>query len=112
MRVVLVARDLLFASRLEPIATAAGASFKRVDHPGLIPSSDEIDLLLVDWGERHSEWAAAVKARSPRPGQRTIVFGPHTDLEAHAAAREAGLGPMRARSWVLEQFPSLLGRQG
>ena len=34
-----------------------------------------------------------------------ILFGPHTDLDAHAAAREAGLGPMRARSALVAGLP-------
>jgi hypothetical protein len=38
-----------------------------------------------------------------------VLFGPHTDLDAHAAARDAGLGPMRARSAFFGALPELLG---
>jgi hypothetical protein len=43
---------------------------------------------------------------SARP--RLVVFGPHADLEAHAAAREAGIGPMLARSKLVSALPQLL----
>jgi hypothetical protein len=43
-----------------------------------------------------------------RIASRVILFGPRTDLEAHAAARAAGLGPMWARSKVIAGLPSLL----
>jgi hypothetical protein len=38
-----------------------------------------------------------------------ILFGPHVDLDAHAAARDAGLGPMMARSKLLSSLGELLG---
>jgi hypothetical protein len=37
-----------------------------------------------------------------------VLFGPHTDLAAHAEARAAGLGPMLARSKLLADLPTLL----
>ena len=45
------------------------------------------------------------------PGEHTVrvvVFGPHTDLEAHAAARAAGIGPMMARSKLVTSLAELL----
>jgi hypothetical protein len=37
-----------------------------------------------------------------------ILFGPHGDLEAHAAARATGLGPMIARSKLVADLPTLV----
>jgi len=36
------------------------------------------------------------------------LFGPHTDLASHRAARDTGLGPMRARSAFFVALPELL----
>jgi len=70
------------------------------------------DLLLVDWAEREAGWGMAITswrdgaAEGDRP--RIVLFGPHTDLESHTAARDAGLGPMRARSALFATLPTLV----
>ncbi len=104
MRVAAVITDLMLYSRIESAATAAGATLIRVDSPSDLP--DDLDLVLVDWSARQPDWADALRART---GQRVILFGQHTDLGAHAAARAAGLGPMWARSRVLRTLPRLSG---
>lgn len=103
MRVVAILGDLIFASRLEAAAGEAGAEWIRVESPGVV--GNDADLVLVDWSARQQDWAEALRALR---GPRVILFGPHTDLEAHAAARSSGLGPMWARSRLLSQLPSLL----
>jgi hypothetical protein len=105
MRVAAVVTDLMLYSRIESAARVAGVELARVDDPHHIPPDAE--LVLVDWSKRGSEWAEALQ---PTAGRRVIVFGPHTDLEAHGAAREAGLGPMWARSRLIAELPSLLQR--
>jgi hypothetical protein len=71
-----------------------------------------VRVLLVDWGSRDPAWAATLRdwrdAASAEERPDIILFGPHTDLAAHAAAREAGLGPMRARSALFAALPGLL----
>jgi hypothetical protein len=100
--VVAVVRDLMTASRIESLVGTAGASLMRIESPVALPPPSEADVLLVDWAERQPEWGAAIAAwrdnATPDRPPRVILFGPHTDLAAHAAARDAGLGPMRARS--------------
>jgi hypothetical protein len=91
-------------SRIEGAAAAAGASVVRADDPDALPD-DPFDLLLVDWSGRADGWASRLGARRDA---RIVVFGPHTDLEAHAAARAAGLGPMWARSKLVAELPRLL----
>jgi hypothetical protein len=103
MKVAAVVRDLMLFSRIESAARVAGSELARVDTPADIPA--DADLALVDWSAREPDWADALRALS---GPRVIVFGPHTDLEAHAAAREAGLGPMWARSKLLTTLPLVL----
>jgi hypothetical protein len=105
MRVAAVVADLMLFSRIEAAATAAGASLLRVDSPLELPQGEPFDLILVDWSARQTDWADALRART---ASRVILFGPHTDLEAHGTAREAGLGPMWARSKLVAVLPALL----
>ncbi|HYI66749.1 MAG TPA: hypothetical protein VEW95_07500 [Candidatus Limnocylindrales bacterium] len=107
MRVAAVISDLMLYSRIESACSAAGATLDRMDSPGGL--ADDHDIILVDWSARRPEWADALtawRARTPQP--RLILFGQHTDLEAHAAARGAGLAPMVARSRLLSMLPQLL----
>lgn len=107
MRVAAVVRDLMLFSRIEAAATAAGASLLRVDAPLDLGPEDTFDLILVDWSARGPDWPDALRART---ASRVVLFGPHTDLEAHAAARAAGLGPMWARSKLVSELPLLVVR--
>ena len=104
MRVAAVVSDLLLFSKIEAAASAAGASLLRADEPVGLPA--DLDLILVDWSARHPSWTDLL---GQLDGARLILFGPHTDLEAHAAARDAGLGPMWARSKLVADLPTLFG---
>jgi hypothetical protein len=106
MRVAAVIGDLMLYSRIDAAAAAAGASLLRVDAPADIPAGEAFDLILVDWSSRQPGWADPLRERST---SRVVLFGRHTDLEAHAAARQAGLGPMWARSRLLGRLEDLLG---
>ena len=95
--------DLLLFSKIDAAASAAGATLLRADSPAGLPAA--LDLVLVDWSARRPDWTDALAALR---GPRLILFGPHTDLEAHADARAAGLGPMWARSKLVAELPALL----
>ena len=95
MRVAAVISDLMFYSRIESAAMAADADLVRVDSPAEVPAA--VDLLLVDWSAREPDWTDALRTLRSA-GADLILFGPHTDLEGHADARDAALGPMMARS--------------
>ena len=103
MNVAAVVSDLLLFSRIESAASTVGASLVRVDSPITLPAG--IDVVLVDWSAREPDWADALIAAAP---SRIVLFGRHTDLEAHAAARASGLGPMWARSKLVNELHSLL----
>lgn len=105
MRVAAVIADLMLFSRIEAAATGAGASLVRVDSPLDLAPEAAFDLILVDWSARQPGWADALRARTR---SRVILFGPHTDLEAHAAARAAGLGPMWARSKLMVELGNVM----
>jgi hypothetical protein len=102
VRVAAVVTDLFFFSRIESAARLADVHLARVDAPDQVPP--DADLVLVDWSARQPAWADALRAIS---GPHVILFGPHTDLEAHADARAAGLGPMWARSKLVAELSSL-----
>lgn len=109
MRVAAVVTDLMLFSRIEAAASVTGAALVRTDSPDAIPAEPPPDLVLVDWSARGDGWADALHAwRARVPGGRVVLFGPHTDLDAHAAARAAGLGPMWARSKLVAELSSLL----
>lgn len=103
MRVAAVMSDLMLYSRIDAAASAAGAELVRVDDPSSLPP--DLDLVLVDWSARDASWAGALRARTTT---RVILFGRHTDLEAHASARAAGLGPMWARSKLVAHVGQLI----
>ena len=105
MRVGAVIDDLMLFSRIDAAASSAGASLVRVSTPSDLPA--DLDLVLVDWSARGPSWADALRDSNAR----VILFGRHTDLEAHADARAAGLGPMWARSKLVMDLGALLRRQ-
>ena len=103
MRVAAVVSDLMLFSRIESAAASAGTPLVRVDSPAEL--SGDFDLVLVDWSARQPAWTDALRAIR---GPRVILFGPHVDLEAHADAKAAGLGPMWARSKLLSSLGHVL----
>jgi DNA-binding response OmpR family regulator len=108
MRVAAVMSDLMLFSRIDAAASAAGASLVRIDSPHDLPGADEVDLVLIDWSARDADWADVLASWRNGSGVRLIAFGRHTDLEAHAAARAAGIGPMWARSKLLAALSEVL----
>ena len=113
MTVVVVARDLLMATRIADAGARAGVEVRRVDEPSDLPPAAEVTLVLVAWDERRPDWGERLQgwfATAPQSATpRVVLFGPHTDLAAHAAARAAGLGPMWARSKLVAELETLIG---
>ncbi|HEX6473731.1 MAG TPA: hypothetical protein VF114_01425 [Candidatus Limnocylindria bacterium] len=109
MRVGVLSRDLILASRILGQASSAGHEAELVGDPSALPPADALDLLFVNWGDRQDSWGAALAAwcDSGATRARLVLYGPHTDLEGHAAAKAAGLGPMLARSKLVADLPSL-----
>jgi hypothetical protein len=108
VKVAAVVSDLMLFSRIDAAAASAGASVVRVDEPAALPPADSVDLVLVDWSARRPGWGSELVAWTGSDPPRLVLFGQHTDLEAHAAARAAGLGPMWARSRLLAKLPELV----
>jgi hypothetical protein len=110
--VAIVARDLIIATRIADAARAAGHEALRVDDPGSLPPAGRVSVAFVDWGARDESWSDALRAWRatvpPDAAPRLVVFGPHTDVAAHHAARAAGLGPMIARSKLVAGLAGFL----
>lgn len=113
MTVAVLARDLMIGSRIAAAAERAGVGLTQVGDPDELPPAEGLRLLLVDWADRAPDWGERITtwcARAPESARpRILLFGPHVDLKAHAAARAAGLGPMRARSKLVADLPNLFG---
>jgi hypothetical protein len=108
MRVAAVTSDLMVYSRIHAAASAAGGWVQRMDTPADLHGQTGFDLVLVDWSARGDGWASDLASLRTEGSARVILFGQHTDLGAHAAAREADLGPMWARSRLINDLPTLL----
>jgi len=111
--VAVVSRDLMIATRIADAGARAGVDVQRFDDPSQLPAGSLVSLVLVAWDERRPDWGSSLAAwcvSAPQSAQpRVVLFGPHTDLAAHAEARASGLGPMWARSKLLADLPSLFG---
>ncbi len=98
-------------SRIEGAASVAGVPLTWVRAPRELAPAKDLELVIVDWSERTPSWVDDLTAWRRAGDVRIILFGPHTDLEAHAAARAAGLAPMWARSRLFRELPTLLAEQ-
>jgi hypothetical protein len=106
---VLLGRDLLLGSRIAAAAERSGVTFSRCEMLEALPPPADVDLLLVDWADRQPAWGSRIvdwRGEVAAP-PRVVLFGPHADLDAHAAARAAGLGPMWARSRLVSSLETL-----
>ncbi len=109
--IVLLGADLMLGSRLVAEAERRGVTLQVIGSADELPDPGRVERLLVDWGARETGWGAAVaewRARDPSAVPEVLLFGPHTDREAHAAARASGLGPMKARSWLMTHLPEVI----
>ncbi|MEO8509618.1 MAG: hypothetical protein ABI534_00080 [Chloroflexota bacterium] len=108
MRVVAIATDLMMVSRIAAAADVAAVTLTRLRSPRELGPVADTDLVIVDWAEREPWWAESLVAWRADAQVPIVLFGQHTDREAHRAAREAGLGPMWARSRLMRELPRLV----
>jgi hypothetical protein len=97
----IVARDLIVATRIAALAEASGHEVVRVDEPRDLPAAGSVMAVFVDWGDRAAGWGDAIRRWKDVEGShppRVVLFGPHSDLAAHADAAAHRIGPMIARS--------------
>jgi hypothetical protein len=108
-RTIVLTPDLILASRVSEALAGPDHRVDRVEDPADLSEIGIVDALVVDWAYRQPAWADAIRAWAAEAGDRPriLLVGPHSDLEAHADARRAALGPMRARSRLADDLRSL-----
>jgi hypothetical protein len=103
--VVVLCRDLIFASKIRATAQSLGLGVKMVREPsklGTEPGSRLIvDLNLADSLEAAVAWRSAT-------GGEVVAFVSHTDAATIEQARSAGLDQIMPRSQFVQLLPSLL----
>jgi DNA-binding response OmpR family regulator len=117
--VVVLADDLIWASRLTEALTEAGARPRRVrrleDLVALLdggvagePAGDRPALAIVDLTARAYDGVEAVRAASAA-GARVIAVGQHDDVESRRAARQAGASRVHPYRALFEHGDRELG---
>lgn len=105
-------RDLLFRSRIDGAAEAAGVEVGYTSSraaiaqrcAGLKPAVVFVDLSDAEFPPK--ETLAAIAAGAP--GARVIGFASHVAIKSIEAAREAGFDLVLSRSQFVTQLPQLL----
>lgn len=103
--VLFLSGDLMFASRVRAAADSAGLGFRLAGNLPADPDST-IRYVVLDLATR-SKIVDAVGdgVGSTCPKARCIAYGPHVQVQALKAAREAGIETVLTRG----QFDSMLG---
>ena len=105
MKTLALVTDLMFGSRIAAEAKAAGAQVQILRKPEQLAAA-EGELLLADLNLNGAVEAAAQWQQ--KEGRRVIGFVSHVDSATIAAAREAGLQEIMARSRFIQILPELL----
>jgi hypothetical protein len=100
---ITIVPNLLFATRIEDAARAAGAAvLSPIDQAAFLAAlRDGARLVIIDAGADHVPWLAWVSAAKDDPATETVpilAFGSHKDLELRDRALGAGVDRYLARS--------------
>ena len=98
-RVVALAPDLFFASKIDATLKAAG---HEVTILGADPVIGDADLVIVDL-DNTADLSVAL-----RPGTPTLGFYSHVDADTRRRAEEAGFDLVVARSRMAREMPTLV----
>jgi hypothetical protein len=107
-RVVALAPDLFFASKIEETLGSAGHD---VAICGTVPEVEELagasDLVIVDL---HSEGLDPARLSARLGGKRILGFYSHIDVDTRAQAERAGFHLVVPRSRMARDMPQLVAR--
>jgi hypothetical protein len=101
-RVVAIAPDLMFASRIETALSASGHDVAFAPSLSEAPL-DEAELLVVDLDRENPEAAVGL-------GVPVLGFYSHTDAETRDAAEAVGVDIVVPRSRMVREMPDLVSR--
>ena len=105
-QILVLVRDLMFASKISGAAQSLGVAIKMIREPSKI-ANEAGDRVIVDLNqqgalEAAAEWKIAT-------GGRAIGFVSHVDRETIDRARELGIDEVLPRSAFVQRLPELLG---
>lgn len=110
--VVVLADDLIWASRLSDAISAAGATPRRArrleDLAALLAPAGDGTFAIVDLTARAYDGVAAVRAAHDA-GARVVAVGQHDDVELRKAALDAGAERVFTYRALFEGGARLLG---
>jgi|SRR5579883_2048324 DNA-binding response OmpR family regulator len=104
--------DLFFSSRLRSLSESMGRSIQIVDSLARFEAevvAHRPSLVLIDLGASRIDAPAAVRSAKKQGVPLIVVFGPHKDLAARAAALAAGADRWLTNQNLLTSLTSLLG---
>jgi PleD family two-component response regulator len=106
--------DLMFSSRISTAAKATGVDvrFARSQEAVLAAAREDVpSLVILDLNSarlRPLDIVAALKSEPSLAAVPTLGFVSHVDAATIAAARDAGVDRVLARSAFVQQLPALL----
>ena len=110
MTVLAVLEDLLFQSKIQAAAQAAGRPLRIVRRPeDALAQAEAVSLVLVDLGLEPAAVLAAIAAlRRQHPQLPIIGYGSHVETALLAQAQAAGCTHVLPRSAFVQQLPLIL----
>jgi DNA-binding response OmpR family regulator len=110
---VLVADDLMVASRVEGVARHLGFVVRQVRSPEQFWQSVDEQPALVLLSTQHTrlDWETLLSDLHTRPDAPPVLaFGPHMDADQRARARAAGVTKWVPNSRMATDLPDLIGQ--
>jgi len=108
--IVLITRDVFFASKITGTAAMLGLktiTVSGIDQVAEAAAGSDLTGLILDLGSGVSP-ELAMQSFPPALRGRTIAFGAHVDTQALAAAEQAGFRTVLPRSRFSAELPQLL----
>jgi hypothetical protein len=102
-RVLAVAPDLMFASRIEATLGAAGHDVQLAGSIAEATDLEEVDLLVVDLDREPADGVVGL-------GMPVLGFYAHLNTETRDAAEAAGVDLIVPRSRMAREMPALVER--
>ena len=102
-RILAVAPDLMFASRIEATLGAAGHTVELTSGVGEGAGLDDVDLVIVDLDREPAESVVGL-------GLPVLGFYAHLNTETRAGAEAAGVDVVVPRSRMAREMPELVER--
>jgi hypothetical protein len=100
-RIVAVAPDLMFASRIEATLTAAGHDVELATSLAEASQLERTDLVIADLDREPPEAVVGL-------GMPVLGFYSHTNVETRERAEAAGVDVVAPRSRVAREMPQLV----